>query len=184
MLERYTRPEMGVIWSKENKFKKWLDVEIAVLEAKEELGLIPKGVSAVIKQFAKFTVEEIEAIEKVIDQDMVAFLRVVSNSLPPEVRRYPHEGLTSYDTEDTALAVQMKESDQLIKAVIRELIEVLKTIAKNYRDALEIGRTHGIHAEPITFGFLSSLIIGSFSKLSCLTSLPSTKPKPNPQNKL
>ena len=152
MIDKYTKPEMGAIWSKENKYKKWLDVEIATLEAKEILGLIPKGVAATVKQFAKFTVEAIETIDKEIDQDMVAFLRVVSGSIPSEVRSYPHDGLTSYDTEDTALAIQMTESDELIKKLIRELIQALKTIAKTHEHTLEIGRTHGVHAEPITFG--------------------------------
>ncbi|MDO8424663.1 MAG: adenylosuccinate lyase [bacterium] len=152
MLTRYTKPVMGEIWTSANKFAKWLEVEIAVLEAREELGFIPSGVSSTIRQHAKFTVEAIEAIDKVIDQDMVAFLRVVTESLPLEVRRYLHEGMTSYDDEDTALAIQTKESDELIRLELRNLITTTRTVAKTHRETLEIGRTHGIHAEPITFG--------------------------------
>lgn len=143
---------MGAIWETENKFQKWLDVEIAVLAAKEQLGLIPQGVAAIVRQFARFKVETIEALDKVIDQDMVAFLRVVTEYLPLEVRPYLHAGMTSYDTEDTALAVQMKEATNLVGTELRDLISTTRLIAQAHRETLEIGRTHGVHAEPITFG--------------------------------
>lgn len=152
MLKRYTRPAMGSIWESENKFGKWLAVEIEVLAAKEELSFIPQGISTIVRQHASFTVEAIEEIDKKIDQDMVAFLRVVTASLPLEVRRYLHEGMTSYDTEDTALAIQMKEATFLIKAELRSLIATTRLIAEKHKEVLEIGRTHGVHAEPITFG--------------------------------
>lgn len=152
MLKRYTRPAMGSIWESESKFGKWLAVEIEVLAAKEELGFIPQGISTIVRQNASFTVEAIEEIDKRIDQDMVAFLRVVTASLPLEVRRYLHEGMTSYDTEDTALAIQMKEATFLIKEELRSLIATTRLIAEKHKEALEIGRTHGVHAEPITFG--------------------------------
>lgn len=151
-LDRYIKPEMGAIWEKQNKYQRWLDVEIAVSEAKEECGLIPLGITAKTKANAKFTVEEIEAIDRVIDQEMVAFLRVVNKSLPLEVQPYPHDGLTSYDVWDPATTLQMKDSNELIKKAIRELIEVLRGVARTYKRALQMGRTHGVHAEPITFG--------------------------------
>lgn len=151
-LDRYIKPEMGAVWEKQNKYQRWLDVETVVLEAKEELGLIPLGIATKTKANAKFTIEEIETIDKIIDQEMVAFLRVVNKSLPPEVQPYIHQGLTSYDIWDPATTLQMQDSDELIKKKIRELIEVLRGIASTYKNALQIGRTHGVHAEPITFG--------------------------------
>jgi len=155
-IDRYTRPEMAKIWNKKNKFRKWLDVEIAVLEAKEELGLIPKGMAKKAKKEAKITnciVKLIEEREKRTRHDMVAFLQIVSADLSPEIRPYFHAGLTSYDSEDTALTVQIKESLDLIEQKLSELIQVLREMAVKYKYTLEIGRTHGVHAEPITFGF-------------------------------
>ncbi len=150
--EKYIKPEIAANWSKLNKYRKWLEVEIAVLEAKEELGLIPDGVAGQIRDKAEFTVETVEAADKAIDQEMVAFLRVVSGFLPLEVRSYFHQGLTSYDIWDTVLSLQIKASNELIKRKMTELIEVLREMACAYRNAFQIGRTHGVHAEPITFG--------------------------------
>lgn len=149
---RYVKPEIGTVWEKGNKYQRWLDVEIAVLEAKEKLGLIPLGITTKVRASVKFTVAEIEAEDKRIDQEMVAFLNVVGPTLPPEARPYLHDGLTSFDIWDPTTTLQMKDSGELIKRAMKELIGTLKEIAGTYKKALEIGRTHGVHAEPITFG--------------------------------
>lgn len=151
-LDRYTQPEMKMVWSDERKFQTWLEVEIAILEAKEELGLIPLGIAAKARQYAKFSVEAIEARDKEIGHDLMAFVQIVSESLTPEIRPYFHAGVTSYDDEDTAIAVLLKLSTDLILQKLAELGQVLKEMALKYKCTLQIGRTHGVHAEPITFG--------------------------------
>ncbi len=151
-LEKYILPEMRAIWEKEERYANWLDVEIAVLEAKEELNLIPAGIAAETRANAKFTVEEIDEEDRRIDQEMVAFLNVVRRSLPAEVLPFLHGGLTSFDIWDTGRARQMKKSDSLIKEEARDLIKTLRNTAQTYMYVAMIGRTHGIHAEPITFG--------------------------------
>jgi len=151
-IDRYTRPKMGTVWSKRRKFQRWLDVEIAILKAEEELGLIPAGTASKVRKNAKFTVADIKKREKETRHDFVAFIQVVSESLPPEIRPYFHAGVTSYDGEDTALATLMRDSIDLIEGELVELRQVLKEMARKYKNTLEIGRTHGVHAEPITFG--------------------------------
>jgi adenylosuccinate lyase len=143
---------MKIVWSKRRKFQRWLDVEIAILEAKEELGLIPAGIASKFIKNARFTIKAIEKREKETKHDFVAFIQVVSESLPPEVRPYFHAGVTSYDGEDTALTTIMRDSTDLIEGELVELGQVLKEMAQKYKYTLEIGRTHGVHAEPITFG--------------------------------
>jgi adenylosuccinate lyase len=143
---------MESVWSDKRKFQSWLDTEIAILEAKEELGQIPTGTALKTKQNAKFTVEAIEEREKETRHDLMAFVQVVSESLPPEIRPYFHAGVTSYDIEDTALATQIRDSTDLIEIELSELSQTLKEMAQKYKYTLEIGRTHGVHAEPITFG--------------------------------
>lgn len=151
-IKRYTRPEMGKVWNDENKFQKWLDVEIAVLEAKEKLFLIPQGIAERTKAEAKFTVQAIEEREKITRHDMMAFVEVVSESLSPDLRPYFHAGLTSYDVEDTGLPVQLREATGLIVDGLLKCCRVLKGMAEEYKYNVQIGRTHGVHAEPITFG--------------------------------
>jgi len=152
-IDRYTKLEIKKIWSKRSKFQRWLNVEILVLEAKEELGLIPKGIALKVRKNAKFTVAEIKKREKETGHDFVAFIQVVSESLPPEVRPYFHAGLTSYDCEDTALATMIRDSTDLISQKLVELEQILKEMVLKYKYTLQIGRTHGVHAAPITFGF-------------------------------
>jgi len=151
-IDRYTQPEMKMVWSDERKFQTWLEVEIAILEAKEELELIPAGIASKVRKNAKFTVADIEKREKETRHDFVAFIQVVSESLSPEVRPYFHAGVTSYDSEDTALTTIIRDSIDLIEGKLVELKQVLKEMAQKYKCTLEIGRTHGVHAEPITFG--------------------------------
>jgi adenylosuccinate lyase len=152
MLERYTYPEMGKIWTLENKFKMWLKVEIAVCEAWKELKVIPEKALKKIKDKASFSLKRIEEIEKEVNHDLIAFLKAVGENLGEEAK-YLHFGITSYDIEDTALALLLRESAEIIIKDIEELIDVLKTKAAEHKYTLMIGRTHGVHAEPITFGF-------------------------------
>lgn len=151
-IKRYTRPEMAKIWSDKNKFQSWFDVEIAVLQAKEDIRLIPTGIAKQTKEEGRFTVREIEEREDITGHDVMAFIQIVSESLSPELRLYFHAGLTSYDDVDTGLAIQIKDSTNHIEHKLFELAQVLKEMASGYKYTIQIGRTHGVHAEPITFG--------------------------------
>ncbi len=151
MIERYTRPEMGQLWSQENKFKTWLQVEILVCEALAELGKIPREAVNRIRERAKFDVKRIEEIEKEVRHDMIAFLTNVGESVGEDAR-YIHLGLTSSDVIDTALGIQLKQASEILEKDIQHLLEVIKSRALEHKNTLMIGRTHGIHAEPITFG--------------------------------
>jgi adenylosuccinate lyase len=152
MIERYTLPEMGRIWSEENKFAKWLEVEIAVCDAQAELGLIPVDAVTKIKNKASFSIERINEIEETTHHDVIAFLTNVAETVGEE-SRYIHLGMTSSDLLDTALACLLKEAGGLILDKTRKLESVLRTKIREHRGTVMIGRTHGIHAEPITFGF-------------------------------
>jgi len=156
MISRYTRHEMGRLWDIEAKYQKWLDVEIAVCEAWAELGEIPKDDLREIKKRAQFDVKRIDEIEKVVRHDVIAFLTSVAQSLGTEAR-YIHKGLTSSDILDTALALLMKDASDLIMKDIHELMDVLKKQAHKYKDTPMMGRSHGVHAEPITFGLKFAL---------------------------
>jgi adenylosuccinate lyase len=151
MIDRYTRPEMGSIWSEENKYRKWLDVELAVCEAWAELGRIPAAALGKIKEKAAFSVSRIEEIEKVVKHDVVAFLESVGEHVGEEAR-FIHLGLTSYDIVDTALSLLLKESLEKISRDLAPLRNVLRDQALRHRKTVMVGRTHGVHAEPITFG--------------------------------
>ena len=156
MIERYTLPEMGAIWSQENKFQKWLDVEIAVCEVHSEMGTIPKSAVDEIKQKAAFTVERISEIEKTTDHDVIAFTTNLAENIG-EAARFVHYGLTSSDVVDTANALLLKESCEILLKKIDALLEVLKRRAFEFKDTPQIGRTHGIHAEPTSFGMTFAL---------------------------
>lgn len=151
MIERYTLPEMKAIWSQENKYRKWLDVEICACEALAEKGVIPAEALREIKEKAGFTVERIEEIEEVTNHDVIAFLTCVAEHVG-DASKYIHLGLTSSDVVDTALAVQIKEAGEQILKRMERLREVLLDKAGEHRYTIMIGRTHGIHAEPTTFG--------------------------------
>jgi adenylosuccinate lyase len=156
MIERYTRKEMGSLWEPENRFRKWLDVEIAACEAWSELGKIPKKSLAVIKEKAGFDVGRIDEIEAVVKHDVIAFLTSVAEKVGTE-SRYIHKGLTSSDIVDTALSLLMKEASDIIIQDLKKLISVLQTQAFAYKDTVCIGRSHGVHAEPMTFGMKFAL---------------------------
>jgi adenylosuccinate lyase len=151
MIERYTLPEMKRIWSQENKFRKWLDVEIYACEALNEMGQIPDAALKEIKEKADFNVDRVLEIEEITNHDVIAFLTCVGEYVG-DSSKYIHMGLTSSDVVDTAQAVQIKESGEQILGRLIKLYEVLLEKAKEHRNTLMIGRTHGIHAEPITFG--------------------------------
>ena len=152
MIERYTNPEMGAIWNDPNRYRTWLDVEIAVCEAWARLGQIPAAALKTIKATAGFDVERIDAIEKVVKHDIIAFLTSVNEKVGPD-GRYIHLGLTSYDVVDTALSLMMRQSLGLIRKRLIELKKILRREALKHKKTVCMGRTHGIHAEPITFGF-------------------------------
>ncbi len=156
MIERYTRPEMGGIWTLENRFKKYLHIEIAVCHALAEKGIIPAAAAESIEKKATFNVQRILEIEKDTRHDVVAFTRCVAESLGEE-SRYFHYGLTSYDVVDTALSLLLKETAVLIREGLDGLSKILKEQALTHRHTVMIGRTHGIHAEPITLGLKFAL---------------------------
>jgi len=151
MIDRYTRPEMGAVWSDENRYRKWLDVELAVCEAWAELGRIPAAALQRIKDKAAFSLTRIEEIERVVKHDVIAFLESVGEYVGEDAH-YIHLGLTSYDVVDTALSLLLKES---LDKVIRDLVslkDIVKGQALRHRKTVMMGRSHGVHAEPITFG--------------------------------
>ncbi len=156
MIERYTLPEMGAVWQLHNKFQKWLDVEVAVCEVHAEDGTIPAAAVEEIKSKAAFTVERINEIEKITDHDVIAFTTNLAENIG-ESARFVHYGLTSSDVVDTANALLLKETCDLLLAKTDALLEVLKRRAYEFQDTPQIGRTHGIHAEPTAFGMTFAL---------------------------
>ncbi len=156
MIERYTLPEMGAIWSLENKFQKWLDVEIAVCEVHAEMGTIPMEAVAEIKAKAAFTVERISEIEKTTDHDVIAFTTNLAENIG-EAARFVHFGLTSSDVVDTANALLLRESCDVLLWKLSDLMTVLERRAHEFKMTPQIGRTHGIHAEPTSFGLVWAL---------------------------
>jgi len=147
---------MAKIWEPENRFRKWLDVEMAACEAWAGLGEIPKKSLAVIRKKANFNVKRIDKIEQTVKHDVIAFLTSVAEYVGPD-SRFIHKGLTSSDILDTALAIQMREAADIIINDINDLMDVLKANAFKYKNALRMGRSHGIHAEPTTFGLTFAL---------------------------
>ncbi|HOL22306.1 MAG TPA: adenylosuccinate lyase [bacterium] len=152
MIPRYTRKEMAEIWSEENKFRKWLDVEIASLEGWSRIGVIPEKAVENIKKNVKIDVAKIQEIEKITNHDVIAFVEQVS-STAGEDGRYIHYGLTSSDILDTSLALLLRESGEIILKDIETLTDTLKEKTLKLKDIVMMGRTHGVHAEPITLGF-------------------------------
>jgi adenylosuccinate lyase len=156
MIERYTLPEMGAVWSLENKFQRWLDVEIAVCEVHAEDGTIPRDALQEIKTKAAFSVERINEIEKTTDHDVIAFTTNLAENIGP-ASRFVHYGLTSSDVVDTANALLLREACDILLKKIDALLEVLKRRAFEFKDTPQVGRTHGIHAEPTSFGLVWAL---------------------------
>ena len=156
MIARYTRPEMGRIWSEENSFQKWLDVEILAAKGLAQLGKVPKAAIARIKKKAHFNIERIRKIEREVKHEIIAFLTSVAESIGDDAR-FLHLGMTSSDVMDTALAIQLKEASAILVQDVRDLMKVLRRQAFKYKSTVMIGRTHGVHAEPITFGLKLAL---------------------------
>jgi adenylosuccinate lyase len=153
LIARYTRAEMGRVWSEENKFQKWLDVELAATETLAEAGIVPREAAATLRAKARIDVARINEIEAKVRHDVIAFTIVVQESVGnPEAARWLHYGLTSNDVVDTAQALLIREASHVIEKGIAHLGEVLERRAWEFKDTPEIGRTHGVHAEPITFG--------------------------------
>jgi len=151
VIPRYSRPEMARVWSDENKFASWLKVEVAAVQAWADLGAVPKAAADAIAAKASFRIEDVDRYEREMHHDMNAFLRSVSDSLGEE-SRWVHLGLTSYDTEDPALALRLVEAADILAADLEALEAAIAARAVEFKDTLCMGRTHGMHAEPITFG--------------------------------
>ncbi|MGM0837158.1 MAG: adenylosuccinate lyase [Bacillota bacterium] len=156
MIERYTRPEMGAIWTEENRFQAWLEVEILACEAWAELGDIPKEDVKVLREKASFDIERIKEIEAETRHDVVAFTRAVSETLGEE-KKWVHYGLTSTDVVDTALSYQLKQANAILQKDLERFVTILKEKAQDHKYTVMMGRTHGVHAEPTTFGLKLAL---------------------------
>ena len=156
MIARYTRPEMGQIWSEENKYRRWLDVELAASEALAESGEVPGEAAEALREHADFDIERIQEIEGVVKHDVISFTTAVSEKMAEagaaEHSRWLHYGLTSNDVVDTAQALQIRDASALIKPALEKLRQVLHDRAFEFKHTVIVGRTHGVHAEPTTFG--------------------------------
>src|SRR5438477_8006323 len=156
MIARYTRPEMGAIWSDQNKFQQWLEVELAASEALAERGVVPADAARLLRAHAAFDVARIHEIEREVKHDVIAFTTAVSEKMAAaghaEASRWLHYGLTSNDVVDTAQALQIKQAYEILLADLERLRGILKRRALEFKHTVQIGRTHGVHAEPITFG--------------------------------
>ncbi len=161
MIERYTRPEMGRIWSEDNKYRQWLEVELSATEALAEMGDVPADAARQLRAHAGFSLERIQEIERTVKHDVIAFTTAVAETMAAagqaEASRWLHYGLTSNDIVDTAQALIVRQASQLIVKEAQDLAGVLKERAFEFKDTVQIGRTHGIHAEPITFGLKLAL---------------------------
>ena len=163
MITRYTRPEMGKVWTEENKIKKWLEVELAALDALAHYRYIPKNIPAKVRTKAGFNLERIREIEKTVQHDVIAFLTNLAEHVGP-AGRYVHFGLTSSDILDTALALQLKDASAILIRDVKKLMEILRGKAKQHRHTLMVGRSHGVHAEPMTFGLKMALFYEEFKR--------------------
>jgi len=161
MIARYTRPEMGAIWSDQHKYECWLEVELAAAEALAELGEVPLEAAQALRQHAGFDLERIQQIEREVRHDVIAFTTAVAETMKAagaaEASRWLHYGLTSNDVVDTAQALQLRDASRLISAGLDKLASALKKLAFEHKHTVQIGRTHGMHAEPITFGLKAAL---------------------------
>ena len=163
MIKRYSRKELTDIWSEENKYKIWLDVEIAAAQAMEKLGQIPRGVSSLVRKKAKINVKRIHQIESNVKHDVIAFLTSVTEKAGIKAR-YLHQGMTSSDVLDTSFNIQLVQSGKIILKDLDQILKVIKKQAKKYKFTPCIGRSHGIHAEPITFGLKLASFYAEFKR--------------------
>lgn len=156
MISRYSRPEMTAVWSTENKFKQWMEIEILACEARAELGEIPSTAAKIIREKAAFQADKVLEIEKVVKHDVIAFLTNMNEHIGPD-SRFVHQGMTSSDVLDTGLSVQIRQASAILMKDLLDLKAVLGRRAKEFKYTLQIGRSHGIHAEPVTFGLKLAL---------------------------
>lgn len=163
MIPRYTRPEMGAIWTDENKFRTWLQIEVLACEAMNKLGQVPSSDLRNIKSRSKFNVKEIDRIEAKVNHDVIAFLTNVAKYVGPS-SRFIHKGLTSSDILDTSLSMLMVQAADLLIADVKAVRKAAAAKAKKYKFTPMMGRTHGIHAEPITFGLKMALMVDEFGR--------------------
>ena len=151
MIDRYTRPQMGAVWSEQAKLDGWLAVELAVVDALAASGAVPAADAAVVRERASFTVDAVKERERVTDHDVAAFVDVVAASVGEE-GRWVHHGLTSSDVLDTALALQVRDAGALVLEGLGRALDAVTRRAEEHRASVMVGRTHGVHAEPTTFG--------------------------------
>ena len=163
MIKRYSRKELTDIWSEENKYKIWLDVEVAAAEAMEKIGQIPRGVASIVRKKARINVSRIHKIESEVKHDVIAFLTSVTEKAGIKAR-YLHQGMTSSDVLDTTLNIQLVQSGKILLIDIDKILSVLKKQSKKYKMTPCIGRSHGIHAEPITFGLKLASFYAEFKR--------------------
>lgn len=163
MIQRYTRPEMAQVWGDESRYQKWLEVELAACEALAHYGVIPKSIPSQVRKKARFSVKRINTIEKKVKHDVIAFLTNVAEHVGP-ASRYIHYGLTSSDVLDTAFALQLKDASKIIGDNLNSLIAQLAKKARAHKYTVMIGRSHGVHAEPTTFGLKMALFYEEFRR--------------------
>ncbi|TAJ96524.1 MAG: adenylosuccinate lyase, partial [Candidatus Manganitrophaceae bacterium] len=156
MIERYSRPQMAAIWESKNKYETWLKVELLACEAMVQQGEVPKSALKTIRSKAEIDPDRIDQLEKTVKHDVIAFLTSITEKVGEE-GRYLHMGMTSSDVLDTALAVQMRQAADLLIADLHSLLDVLKQKAEEHKETIMIGRSHGVHGEPITFGLKMAL---------------------------
>ena len=151
MIPRYSRPEMAAIWDSQNKYKIWLEIESHACDAQAELGVIPSKAAKAVREAGAFDIDRIDEIERETKHDVIAFLTNLAENIGPEAR-FVHQGMTASDVLDTCLAVQLTQAADILLADIDELLAALKRRAMEHKDTICVGRSHGIHAEPTTFG--------------------------------
>jgi len=163
MIPRYSRQEVAQIWEPMNKFKIWLDIEIYAAQAMEKYKIIPKGVAAKVRKKSKINIKRINDIEKKTKHDVIAFLTSIAEKVGPEAK-YLHQGMTSSDVLDTCFNLQLKQAGKILIQDIDKLLKTLKNKSKKYKNTITIGRSHGIHAEPVTFGLKLASYYAEFKR--------------------
>ncbi|TFG62784.1 MAG: adenylosuccinate lyase, partial [Nitrospirales bacterium] len=163
MIDRYTRPQMGAIWTQQRKYECWLDVELAVCQAMEEMGQVPRGIAKRVRKKVTINPARIAAIEHVTKHDVIAFLESIAEQAGKDAR-FLHAGLTSSDILDTALALQMVEASHILMDDLEALLTSLKDLALTHQETMTDGRSHGIHGEPITFGWKVAIWYQEFER--------------------
>ena len=163
MIPRYSRKEMAQIWEPKNKFNIWLDIEIYAAQAMEKFKIIPRGVASKVRKKSKINIKRIDDIEKKTKHDVIAFLTSIAEYVGPEAK-YLHQGMTSSDVLDTCFNLQLKQAGKILLKDLEKLLKTLKAKSKKYKDTITIGRSHGIHAEPITFGLKLATYYAEFKR--------------------